>query len=156
VILTAEEKRRESLKLWVILVRAYQAISAHDHKSIADHGLTPGEFAVLEALYHKGPLLLGEVRKKVLVSSGGITYLVDRLAAKSLVERRACPEDRRATYVALTPEGEGVIGEAFPAHARALEEALSGLSPAETREAIGLMRKLGLRAQTLLEEHSES
>ena len=134
------------------MARAFQAISEHDRKSIADHGLTPGEFAVLEVLLHRGPLLLGQVQKKILVSSGGITYLVDRLATKGLVERRACPEDRRASFVALTEQGEAVIREAFPAHAETLERALGGLSPAETRDAIRLIRKAGLHAQALLDD----
>ena len=52
------------------------------------------------------------------MSSGGITYLVDRLEQKGLVERQDCPGDRRARYAALTPEGERVIGRIFPGHAR--------------------------------------
>jgi MarR family 2-MHQ and catechol resistance regulon transcriptional repressor len=89
------------------------------------------------------------VQKKILVSSGGITYLVDRLERKGLVERRQCPEDRRARYAALTTEGEALIQRIFPEHARALEQALSGLDPAEKEEAIRLLRKLGRRAAEL-------
>lgn len=135
-----------SLKLWVVLSRSFHAIARIDRQSAATHGLTQGEFAVLEALYHKGPLLLGEVRRKILVSSGGITYLVDKLEAKGLVERRACPGDRRAAYAALTPEGEERIEDIFPAHAERLARGLSGLEEDEKRIAIGLLKKLGLAA----------
>jgi MarR family 2-MHQ and catechol resistance regulon transcriptional repressor len=86
------------------------------------------------------------VQKKILVSSGGITYLVDRLEQKGLVERQQCPTDRRARYAALTPSGEALIGQIFPEHARALEHALSGLDPEEKEEAIRLLRKLGRHA----------
>src|SRR5687768_6548307 len=82
-----------SLKLLVVLARAQAAVEAHLHSNVGAHGLTLTEFAILEVLYHKGPLLLGEVQKRILVSSGGVTYLVDRLEVKGLVERRACPED---------------------------------------------------------------
>ena len=67
--------------------------------------LSETEFGILEALYHKGPLLLGDVQKKILLSSGGVTYAVDRLAEKGLVERRECSSDRRARYAARHGSG---------------------------------------------------
>jgi MarR family transcriptional regulator, 2-MHQ and catechol-resistance regulon repressor len=142
-------RRNPSLKLWVVLSRAYAAVAAHDRADVARHGLTPAEFGALEALYHKGPLLLNELQRKLLVSRGGITYLVDRLAARGLVERRPCPGDRRAAYAALTPEGEAWIAEIFPAHAACLEHVLSGLSDAEKEQATRLLRKLGRRVAEL-------
>jgi len=136
----------ESLKLWVVLARAYAAVAKHAEEDVARHGLTVAEFGILEALYHKGPLLLGEIQRKVLVSSGGTTYLVDRLAAKGLVERQECPNDRRARYAVLTPAGEALIRDIFPAHARRIERALSGLTRAEKSQAIELLRTLGVAA----------
>ncbi len=108
------------------------------------HDLSPGEFAILEVLFHKGPLLLGEVQKKILVSSGGVTYLVDRLAEQNLVERRECDKDRRARYAALTAAGVELMERIFPPHAQAIEEATAVLSCDEKRELIVLLRKLGL------------
>jgi MarR family 2-MHQ and catechol resistance regulon transcriptional repressor len=135
-----------ALKLWVVLSRAHAAVAAHSQADIARHGLTPMEFGILEALHHKGPMLLGEVQKKILVTSGGVTYLVDRLAAKGLVERRRCEHDRRAYYAALTPAGEELIREIFPAHAQAIRRAMAGLTEQEKDEAIGLLRTLGRHA----------
>ena len=138
-----------ALKLLVVLSRAHNAVQAHLHANVAEHGLTLTEFAILEVLYHKGPLLLGEVQRRILVSSGGVTYLVDRLVEKGLVERRECAEDRRARYAALTPAGEELIGRIFPEHAACITRALSGLSQAEQRTAIGLLRALGRTAAEL-------
>jgi MarR family transcriptional regulator, 2-MHQ and catechol-resistance regulon repressor len=142
-----------ALKLWVVLSRAFNAVAAHVQADIARHGLTVSEFAILEALYHKGPLLLGEVQRKVLVSSGGTTYLVDRLAAQGLVERRECDHDRRARYAALTPEGERRIAAIFPAHAQAVLHAMNGLSAEEQQMAIHLLRTLGLTADAATPLH---
>ena len=141
-----ENQTSDALKLWVVLARAYMAVSSHAEADMSGNGLSPGEFAILEALYHKGPLLLGEVQRKILVSSGGVTYLVDRLEKQGLVERRDCPGDRRARYAALTPEGESFIAGIFPDHAAAIERATEGLSPREKQTAISLLRKLGLHA----------
>ena len=136
----------QALKLWVVLSRAFDAMQGHAAADIARHGLTITEFGVMEALYHKGPLLLGEVQRKILVTSGGVTYLVDRLVAKGLVERRRCPTDRRAAYAALTPEGEALIREIFPQHAAAIDRALGGLNAEQREQATALLRTLGRHA----------
>lgn len=138
-----------SLKLWVVLSRAYAAVRAHVEADIEDRGITTMEFGILEALYHRGPLLLGDLQKKILVSSGGVTYLVDRLQEKGLVERLACPNDRRARYAALTPAGRALIGKIFPRHAKAIARAMSGLTRAEQHAATDLVRRLGLAASAL-------
>ena len=145
-LVTRDEEQAIALKLFVVLSRAHTAVARHSEMDIARHGFSPGEFAILEALYHRGPLLLGEVQRKILVSSGGVTYLVDRLVAQGLVERQDCPTDRRARFAALTPKGEALIAGIFPAHADAVERAAAGLSAEEKRTAIALLRKLGLAA----------
>jgi MarR family 2-MHQ and catechol resistance regulon transcriptional repressor len=138
-----------ALKLWVVLSRAHAAIAKHAAADIARHGVTPTEFAILEALYHLGPLLLGEVQQKILVSSGGVTYLVDRLERRGLVKRQECAEDRRARYAALTAEGEKLISRIFPEHARHIARAVSGLTSAERAQATALLRTLGTAAGEL-------
>ncbi len=135
-----------ALKLWVVLARAYSAMAARVDADIAQYGLTTTEFGILEVLRSKGPLLLGEIQRKVLVTSGGITYLVDRLLAKGLVRREPSPSDRRARYAVLTPEGRELIERHFPAHAEEVVRAVGGLSAVEQVEATALLRKLGLAA----------
>ena len=135
-----------ALKLYVVLSRAHLAVERHSQADIGRHGLSQGEFAILEALFHKGPLLLGEVQRKILVSSGGVTYLVDRLEASGFVERRESDTDRRARYAALTRKGERLMARIFPEHAAALERAVSGLTATEKRQAVDLLRKLGKSA----------
>ena len=132
-----------ALKLWIILSRAYHAVLEHVEADIGRHELTVAEFAIMEALHAKGPLLLGDVQQRILVSSGGITYLVDRLQNRGLVERRLCPEDRRARYAALTPAGQAMMTRIFPAHARAIAHAVGGLDARDQEEAIRLLRTLG-------------
>jgi MarR family transcriptional regulator, 2-MHQ and catechol-resistance regulon repressor len=135
-----------ALKLWVVLSRAHASISAHAAAHAADRGLSLTEFAILEVLYHRGRMVLGDIQRRILVSSGGITFLVDRLAEKGLGVRQECPEDRRAKYVALTREGTRMIREIFPSHAQALTTAMRGLTLAEQQEATALLRALGLAA----------
>lgn len=144
-----EERRPEqarALRLWVVLSRAHQALTARLQEEVARHDLTLTEFGILEVLYHKGPLLLGEVQRKILVSSGGVTYLVDRLEGKGLVERRACERDRRARYAALTRTGEELIRNIFPAHAHCIENLMGVLNREEQATAHDLLKRLGREA----------
>src|SRR3982751_5803397 len=141
-----DARTNTALKLYVVLMRASGAVAKRLEPSITKHGLTGAEFGVLEALYHRGPLLLGEVQRKILVSSGGITFLVDRLVAKGLVVRRDCPSDRRARYADLTPAGERLIDEIFPEHARQITDLMATWDLGEQRQVTELLRRLGLRA----------
>lgn len=144
-----EETATSTLKLWIVLARAYAAVQKHARAHVATHDLTLAEFGVLEALHHKGPMLLNEVQRKILVSSGGVTYLVDRLAAKGLVGRRPCDDDRRAIWAELTDAGAALIERIFPEHARQLERALAALDEDEKVEVTRLLKKLGLAAAEL-------
>jgi MarR family 2-MHQ and catechol resistance regulon transcriptional repressor len=144
--LEADLPTATALKLWVVLARAAAAVGEVSRADVERHGLTGAEFAILEALHHKGPLLLGEVQKRVLVSSGGITFLVDRLADRGLVERLACPSDRRARYAVLTKRGTKLMRDIFPAHAAAIRDAMVGLGRSEQRMLTELLKTLGKEA----------
>jgi MarR family 2-MHQ and catechol resistance regulon transcriptional repressor len=132
-----------ALRLWSALSRAHAAVHAHAADHLAAHALTPAEFAVLEALLRAGPLSVGEAQRRTGVSSGGITYLLDRLRARGLVERRGHPLDRRARIAALTPAGEALVRRLAPEHAARIKAALAGLGKKEKREALRLLRALG-------------
>lgn len=150
-------KRDTALKLWVVLSRAQSAVTAHAEADAARHGLSLAEFGALEALYHKGALLVGELQRAVLKSSGGMTYVLDRLQDKGLIRRRPCETDRRAIYAELTDQGEALMDRIFPLHAESLETAAAGLSTAEQREAIELLKRLGRQAaETPLPEAREA
>jgi MarR family transcriptional regulator, 2-MHQ and catechol-resistance regulon repressor len=138
--------QERALKLFVVLERAAGSVVRCLQTKSDLQGLTHTEFEILEALYHKGPLLLGDVQKKILLSSGGVTYTVDRLAEKGFVERRECESDRRARYAALTPKGRDLMDRILPPIVKQIEETMSVLSVREQEEVINTLRKLGLNA----------
>ena len=65
------------------------------------------------------------------------------------MRRLECPTDRRARYASLTPEGSALIERIFPEHTAWLERAVAGLTQAEQRTAIELLRTLGQHAEAL-------
>lgn len=131
------------------MARAFAALERDLQGELASHGITPAEFGILEVLHHKGPLLLGEIQRKVLVTSGGITYLVDRMTEKGLVKRQECPGDRRARYAVLTASGAALIRRLFPLHAARIEALMSTLNAREQVQATALLRRLGVSAEEM-------
>jgi MarR family 2-MHQ and catechol resistance regulon transcriptional repressor len=138
--------RLAATRLWIVLTRCYRAVSQIAERSIADAGLGLSDFAVLEALLHKGPLTITEIQAKVLLASGSMTAAVDRLERKGFVIRTATSSDRRAKVLELTPEGKRVVEAAFRRHAEELEAAMAVLNDAEKRQLHGLLKELGLFA----------
>ncbi|MBM7654169.1 MarR family winged helix-turn-helix transcriptional regulator [Neobacillus cucumis] len=140
------ETVEKSLKLFIVLSRAYKAINEHVNKAIQANGLNPTEFAVLELLYHKGDQPMQQIGGKILLASGSITYVVDKLEQKGLLRRIACPNDRRVTYAQITEQGKTFIEEIFPDHAKQIDTLMSSLSESEKTTAIDLLKKVGIPA----------
>ncbi|MGO4180481.1 MarR family winged helix-turn-helix transcriptional regulator [Paenibacillus sp. TAF43_2] len=143
----ANEKQNDSLDLFIALSRASQWVNAHADRDIRKNGLNRTEFGVLELLYHRGPQPLQQIGEKVLMSSGNITYVVDKLEKKQMVRRRASTTDRRLIYAELTDEGKQFVEDVFPAHEDAIKQAVNGLTTEEKQLASKLLKKLGKFAQ---------
>jgi MarR family 2-MHQ and catechol resistance regulon transcriptional repressor len=129
--------------LWLILMKAHEALRRHAEQNIHGLGIGFSDFMVLEVLLHKGPTPVNEIGRRVRLTSGSITSAVDRLEAKGLVERRFDSADRRTRVVHLTAAGRKLIGCAFADHERAMERAARGLTAEERVEAVALLKKLG-------------
>lgn len=147
--MTSKEEVKQSLKLFIVLSRANKAIHEMTNQFFQQNGLNPTDFAVLELLYHKGRQPLQKIGNKILLASGSITYVVDKLEKKGYLQRISCPTDRRVTYAEITEEGSTFMGELFPQHEQHLHELLSALTPEEKDMAIKLLKKLGLSIKDL-------
>jgi MarR family 2-MHQ and catechol resistance regulon transcriptional repressor len=138
-----------SAHLWLVMLKAHQAIRELDLKSIESSGLGFSDFATLEVLLHKGPLPVNLIGEKVQLTSGSITTAIDRLEKKGLVERQSSSSDRRIRLVHLTPSGQTLIETFFEKHLIALEKATSGLNTEEKTILVTLLKKLGKQAKTI-------
>ena len=133
--------------VFLVLWKAARAVESYGENSIAQLEMCGSDFAVLEALLHKGPLPVNEIGKKVLLTSGSITVAVDRLEDKGLVERRAHGTDRRAKIVHLTREGKKLITRVYADHATDMEQlAAASLTKKERETLIRLLKQIGYEA----------
>jgi MarR family 2-MHQ and catechol resistance regulon transcriptional repressor len=144
---STDSEQAAALKLWVVLSRAQEAVAERARLDIQQSELSFTEFAVMEVLFHKGALSAGEVSKRVLLRSGSLTYVIDKLTERGLIKRKICEEDKRRTYLQLTASGNALIRKIWPGHAAAIEDATSGLTLAEKRTAVRLLKKMGLQAE---------
>jgi MarR family 2-MHQ and catechol resistance regulon transcriptional repressor len=143
----AAPDRTATLQLVIALARSYQALEQGVRPQLAEQGLGMTEFAVLEVLYHKGALPLGEIRDRILVTGASTTYVVKKLEERGLIRRRICTDDQRVVFGELTSKGRALIDEVFPAHVDRLREVLAGLSVSEKQTVTRLLRRLSQHAR---------
>ena len=139
----------------LVLWKAHKAVETVDKESIAATGLGFSDFAVLEALRHKGPLPVNTIGRKVLLTSGSISSAVQRLERRGPVRRRQAAADGRVFEVHLTPEGQKLIDDLFTRHRDRLDALVDILSPDERKELLRLLKKLGRHAEAIGSGHPE-
>jgi MarR family 2-MHQ and catechol resistance regulon transcriptional repressor len=137
-------ERERALRLWISLARCYATYARAVASKVQEYGLTTPQFGILEALYHLGPLSLGELADKLLVTGGNVTYVMDRLEAQDLVYRDRSPADRRIIQAKLTDKGRALIAEVFPGHGEFIESLAGHLTPEEQDTLRVLLKKLGM------------
>lgn len=139
------QKEVMALRTYVKLMRASESITTRIHRHLSSVRLTLSQFAVLEALYHLGPLNHREIGQKLLRSSGNITMVIDNLEKRGYVRRERKEEDRRFMMVRLTDAGVELISKVFPSHAAVIAREMSVLSEREQKTLAQLCKKLGLK-----------
>jgi MarR family 2-MHQ and catechol resistance regulon transcriptional repressor len=137
------ESQERALRLWISLARCYATYARAISCKVQEYGLTPPQFGIMEALHHLGPLSLGELADKLLVTGGNVTYVMDRLEEQELVYRERSPQDRRIIQAKLTPKGKALIGDVFPGHGGFVEELSGHLDSSEQDALRSLLKKLG-------------
>lgn len=136
-------RQRLALLAYGRVMRAANALRTAAAHQLEPSGLTLSQFAVLEALYHLGPMSLSEVAKKILTTGGNLTMVAGNLEKQGLVSRKCSAEDARVYILSLTLKGKKLIAGIFPEHAAAITAALDRLAPTEQKKLTDLCRKLG-------------
>lgn len=111
-----------------LFVEAHAAIAAAIERDIeAAAGISGAEFGVLLSLARTPGehLRMTDLAGQASLSTSGMTRLVDRLVAAGLVERTACPNDRRGLEASLTPKGRTLVEVALPAHLDSIQRHVS-------------------------------
>lgn len=139
-----------SLHLYRVFAKSFKSVSEHAVVGAKSEGFHPTAFAVMEMLYCKGAHPIQQIGSSLLLQSGNVTYVIDKLEQRGCIHRRPCPTDRRVIYVELTPEGEALMSELYPRYGSRIHHAFSGLDDEEKSELIRLLKKMGMQAERLM------
>lgn len=156
------KEAERALSAYINLIRASDSIAAKASAQIESSGITLGQFAVLEALHHLGPMCQHTLAKKLLRSGGNITLVVDNLEKRGWVRRERQKDDRRMVQIHLTPKGARLIAKVFPEHAAAITKIMNELTEQEQEELRRIAGKLGHGAEAFClerfkkEQHHDS
>lgn len=134
--------RQPELRLWLRMLSCANMISSEVRQRLRmEFGLTLPQFDLMAQLYREPDgLRLSDLSRRMMVSNGNLTGLVERLAGEGLVTREAAPADRRVFVVRLTDQGT----RRFAIVARAHEDWIAALFAGLDRATLAaLMRDLG-------------
>ena len=132
-----------ALDTFIKLMRATESVSSDVHRDLSSAGLSVSQFGILEALYHRGTMSQKQLAVKILKSAGNITMVINNLEKQGLAKRERCAEDKRACHISLTPRGNSLITNIFPAHAARIRKRMAALTSEEQKLLGDLLKKLG-------------
>ncbi|MDQ6598750.1 MarR family transcriptional regulator [Bacillus salipaludis] len=124
---------------FLVLMQTSKAIHERIKEEMTKNKLSITEFSVLEVLYQKGKQTIQQIGHCILISSGSMTYVIDKLEQKGLLKRNDCPNDRRVIHVTLTDKGNQFMEEIMPKHLELIEDMFHSLN---SDEAVTLFRLL--------------
>ena len=129
-----------------ILIGLHKNVKELDRRTLdiaRSYGLSFSQFMVLEALYSKGNLSIGEARYAILSSVGTISLVVKNLEKMGYVKRKTDENDKRVSILYLTDEGRDVIDKVIPENETMIYDYMKDLSGGEIETLLSLLKKLG-------------
>jgi MarR family transcriptional regulator, 2-MHQ and catechol-resistance regulon repressor len=127
---------------FLILMQTSKVIQDRIKEEMAKNNLGITEFSVLEALYKKGKQTIQQIGNCILISSGSMTYVIDKLEQKGLLSRNACPDDRRVIHVTLTDDGNELMKEIMPKHNELVDDMFDSLNADEAETLVQILEKV--------------
>jgi MarR family transcriptional regulator, 2-MHQ and catechol-resistance regulon repressor len=141
-------KRKCTNQPFLLLMQTSKAIQERIRDEITKNKLNITEFSVLEVLYHKEKQTIQQIGNSILISSGSMTYVIDKLEQKGLLNRNACPDDRRVIHVTLTKDGIDLMKKIMPKHQELVDYMFETLNLEEAEILVTLLKKVSKRAET--------
>lgn len=145
-------RTRLPLQVHLRLARCRNLMMKEMRRSVERWNLTLPQFDVLAELARASEqgFTFVELSRLLLVTSGNLTGIIDRLEAEGLVRREAELSDRRVTRMTLTPRGKQLTAEMLPRHAEDVAEMLSSIPReqlSQLNDLLGVLRD-GLHKRT--------
>lgn len=133
---------------YLMLMKTTKAIQERIRREMLTNKLNITEFSVLEALYLEGKQTIQQIGNSILISSGSMTYVIDKLEHKGLLNRNGCPNDRRVIHVLLTEDGIRLMEKIMPTHREMVNDLFGSLTDNESEMMVKLLGKVSKKVKT--------
>ncbi len=150
--LEAPGEHAAELRLWLRLLTCSTLIEGEIRTRLRDtFGVTLPRFDLMAQL-DRAPdgMTLSDVSRRMMVSNGNVTGLVERLVESGHLERRVSVQDRRAQVIRLTDLGRAEFRAMAAAHEAWIADMFSGLTRPELDELMRLLAKTKTSARDSL------
>lgn len=134
---------KTELSVYIGLSRTINSINRATNKLYLKYGLTSGQFAVLEVLYHKGDLSIGDVQKKILSTSGTIPIIIRNLITEGYISKTTDEKDKRMTILHITDKGRKLMDTVYPENEAVILAMMSVWEPQEQEQLLKYLHKFG-------------
>lgn len=128
-------------KIFIGMSRVINQINKATNKVYIKYGLTSGQFAVLEALYHKGDLSVGEVQEKILSTSGTIPIIVKNLEKEGFIYKTNDDKDKRRFILHITTKGRELMDIVYPENEEIIISMMNIWDEEEKEEILNYMKR---------------
>lgn len=138
------------VKAFTVLIKSSQSVQKLIKQDFLKKEINLNEYAVLELLYHKGDQAIQSIGKRILMGSGSITYVIDKLEERGFLFRQPCPVDRRKMFACITDEGKAYMRARVVEQEAVINKVFEELDDEEIDTAIDLFKRIGIHAESLL------
>ncbi len=152
----AGEATPSAASLWLVMMKAYRSMQMYVESTLAAMHIGLSDFAILEALLHKGRMTMSQLGDAVLLANPSMTAAVGRLERLGYVQRQSGPPDKRIRTVDLTCEGRSLISRVYARHEQDLESVMSGVCAGERARLRSALKSIGLAAKAKAEGAARS
>jgi DNA-binding MarR family transcriptional regulator len=143
-VLESPHEHKDELRLWLRLLTCTNLVEAEIRRRLADEFKTTLPRFDLFAQLERAPngMTLGDLSRRMMVTNGNVTGLVDRLLESGHLERFSLPNDRRVQIVKLTPKGRAAFARMAKAHEDWMAQLFSQISPKDIKDLIRTLGKV--------------
>jgi MarR family transcriptional regulator, 2-MHQ and catechol-resistance regulon repressor len=132
---------------FLLLMQTSKAIQERLRDEMSKNNLSITEFSVLEVLYYQGKQTIQQIGNRILISSGSMTYVIDKLEQKGIIKRNDCREDRRVIHITLTADGMEMMDNIMPMYQDIVDSFFVDLTGDESQLLVNFLKKVWNRVK---------
>lgn len=138
-------ERKCTNRPFLLLMQTSKAIQERIRDEMSKHKLSITEFSVLEVLFYQGKQTIQQIGNRILISSGSMTYVIDKLEQKGIIKRNDCRVDRRVIHITLTAEGMKMMENIMPQYKEMVDSFFGELTVEESEVLVNSLKKVNNR-----------